>query len=186
MFELLFPLCLATVVLVAAATDLRSQRVPNIVTVPAALVGVGLHGMAAGGAGLVFSGSGLVVGFGLLIAFYAVGGMGAGDVKLMAAVGSFVGAKTILTVFLLTTLIGGVYALGLWLVPEVRRLGLYGFAREAWVTLKGVLLTGEVGDLLGTRDGRPKLCYAVCIALATLAVQIWGIGTGPQAVVHLS
>ncbi len=70
------------------------------------------HGWVGGFQGMLFSLAGLGTGFGLFIFFYLAGGMGAGDVKLMAAIGAIVGAYGALVSGILAILVGGVYALG--------------------------------------------------------------------------
>ena len=70
-----------------------------------------LYSFAAGIDGFFFSLKGIAVGIGVLLIPYLLGGMGAGDAKLMGAVGGFLGAKGVFGAFLLTAAIGGIYAL---------------------------------------------------------------------------
>ena len=88
--------CLVIYVTVAAAADLRCQRIPNTITVPAALLGVAVSLLASGSMGAVQSVAGLVVGLATFLPFYLLRGFGAGDVKAMAAVGAFLGPKGVL------------------------------------------------------------------------------------------
>ena len=111
---------LAAVLLVAVATDLRAMRIPNWLTFPAMLAGVvcnaalGAHAGGLSGAwdGLLFSLSGFGLGLGLMLIPFLLRVMGAGDVKLLAAAGAFLGAETVFRAFIWTSLAGGVYALG--------------------------------------------------------------------------
>jgi prepilin peptidase CpaA len=153
---------------VAAVTDLASQRVPNWLTLPVAALALVLHLSAAGAAGALDWVAGLGAGFGLLIGFYALGGMGAGDVKLMAAVGACLGASNALYIFLLTSLLGGLYAIGLLLASR----GVRSVVTLVIESGKALVLTGTIpGKPLG--DGpAPRLCYAVCIAAATFVVSL--------------
>ena len=157
----------------AAITDLRSQRIPNWLSLPLAAVGLVVHSFAVGGEGIAFAAAGLAAGFALLIPFYALGGMGAGDVKLLAAVGAWVGAKQVGIVFLATAALGGVYALGLWLVPAVATSGVRSTCKSVATGARSLVLTGDVRSVLpdGTQAGAPKLCYAVCIGAATFLTQ---------------
>src|SRR5262249_39667660 len=79
-------------------------------------------GVTDGWAGLSDSALGVLLGFGVLLVFYLMGGMGAGDVKLMAGVGAWLGAGLTLAVFLASALAAGIYAVVLIL--------LYGSLRE--------------------------------------------------------
>src|SRR5690242_16485700 len=84
---------LLILVLCAAFTDARTRRIPNWLTVSGVLAGVALNTFMYGGLpGLWFSLKGLAVGFGVYLLLHLVRAMGAGDVKLMAAVGSIAGA----------------------------------------------------------------------------------------------
>ena len=77
---------------IGSVTDVRERRVPNFVTGPAIVVGLMLHTIFGGWRGLGDSAlAGLIAG-GIFLVFFLAGGMGAGDVKLMAAVGCFAGS----------------------------------------------------------------------------------------------
>ena len=82
---------LLTVLAVAAATDLFEHRIPNLLTAPALATGLLIHTLTEGHAGMMVALTGMVVGLAALLPFYLLRGMGAGDVKLMAVVGSFLG-----------------------------------------------------------------------------------------------
>src|SRR5438552_3509789 len=99
---------LSLVVLIAAATDLRSRRIPNWLTLPA--LPIGLTAQTVYGDGFWQGLFGALGGFVALFALFAVGAGGAGDVKLFAVVGSFVGIRHLAPVFVLVALIGGVAA----------------------------------------------------------------------------
>lgn len=165
---------LVVTVILAAVTDIHSQRVPNWLTLSATLLAFSLHTYSGGLSGLLFSAAGLAFGFALLIGFYLAGGMGAGDVKLLAAVGAFVGAQQVLWVFLVAALAGGLYALVLLLVVEVSRSGWLRAGRELQSEIRMFLLTG--GNLQSVRQSLgsyPKLRYAVVIALGVVATRLW-------------
>jgi prepilin peptidase CpaA len=99
--------------LLAAATwtDIRSNRIPNALVVAGAIVGVAC-GLAPGGIGLEDTALGVVAGFFLLLPLYAIGIMGAGDVKLMAMTGIFLGVNATLLAGLATFAAGGILAVG--------------------------------------------------------------------------
>ena len=103
---------LIILVLAAAVYDVRYRRIPNWLTVSGAAVGLALNTfLYSGWPGLVFSLKGLLLGFGLYFALYALRAMGAGDVKLMGAVGSIVGWQDWFAIFLVSAIIGGILAL---------------------------------------------------------------------------
>jgi prepilin peptidase CpaA len=103
---------LLTLVLGAAVYDVRYRRIPNWLTVTGVVAGVSMNTfLYQGWPGLRFSLIGLAVAFGVYLALYALRAMGAGDVKLMAALGSMVGWEDWFGVFIITAILGGVMAL---------------------------------------------------------------------------
>jgi len=115
-------------VIAVAFFDLRARRIPNFLVFPAVIVGLALNA-SRGWHGFSFGLKGLGLGFLLLLLPYVFGGMKAGDVKFLAAIGSFVGAAEIVRVFLFTVLCYPLLAV----VPVVRerklRLTLLRFGR---------------------------------------------------------
>lgn len=95
----------------AAFTDVRDRRIPNRLTYSAALIGVGMQTAISGWHGLFSSLAGLLLFGGVFLLFYIVHGMGAGDVKLAAALGCIIGLRGSVQVMFATALAGG--ALGL-------------------------------------------------------------------------
>src|SRR5258708_1598366 len=77
----------------AAIIDIRSRRIPNWITVPAALAGLAFHITRSGVDGLLYSLGGFAMGFGILFVLMVIGQGGGGDVKLMGAVGAWLGWK---------------------------------------------------------------------------------------------
>lgn len=96
---------------IGSVHDVRERRIPNLVTGPAILAGLTLHAIVGGWGGLGDSAlAGLIAG-GIFLLFFLAGGMGAGDVKLMAAVGCFAGLASLPMVMIATVIIGAVFAL---------------------------------------------------------------------------
>jgi prepilin peptidase CpaA len=111
---------LLALVLGAAVYDLRYRRIPNWLTLLGAVLGLLLntfpgllyqHFLRADWSGLWFSLKGLGLAFGIYLFLYALRAMGAGDVKLMAAVGAIAGPQNWFGIFIVTALVGGAMAL---------------------------------------------------------------------------
>jgi len=102
---------LIVLVLTAAIWDLKSRRIPNWLSLTGILCGIALNSFLYGLTGFKQSLEGMATAFGVYFVLYLVRAMGAGDVKLMAAVGSFVGPGDWFLIFLITAILGGVIAL---------------------------------------------------------------------------
>jgi prepilin peptidase CpaA len=98
---------------IGSVHDIRERKIPNFVTGPAILVGLMLHLISSGWGGLVDSALAGFIAGALFLIFYLAGGMGAGDVKLMAAVGCLVGLSSLRMVVIVTVIAGAVFALAI-------------------------------------------------------------------------
>jgi prepilin peptidase CpaA len=168
----------ALVVLLAAAAaiDWRTHRVPNWLTVGGMAFGLlynaAVHGLVSG---LLPALAGLAAGLALLLPLYALRIMGAGDVKLMAMVGAFLGISQISQVVLCTFIAGGIAALvfAIW-HRAVRRMtaNVADIAQSmAFAAIVGVRPTPE----LSRRPSIGKLPYAVSIAAGTIGWLLAGL-----------
>ena len=101
---------LAAGALLATIIDIRSRRIPNALTASMTGVGLGLALSGLSGVSPAASLAGLVVGLMLMMPGHMMGATGAGDVKLMAAVGAILGIQLVVTAFLFTAIAGGVLA----------------------------------------------------------------------------
>jgi prepilin peptidase CpaA len=100
-----------TIASIACVTDLRTRRIPNVLTFGAALAGL-IYQFASGGMdGISHAALGWLVGAVIFILPFALGGLGGGDVKLLAALGAWLGPGDILWLALYTGVAGGVMAL---------------------------------------------------------------------------
>lgn len=98
-------------VTLAAIQDLRTKRIPNLLTMSAIVLGIIINVYFSGFNGFGNSFMGFLAGIGLLIIPFVLGGMGAGDVKLLAAIGALNGPFFVFYTFLYTAISGGVIAL---------------------------------------------------------------------------
>jgi len=114
--EIVYPAGASIAALLGAGFDVRSRRIPNFVTAPAFLAGLMLHFWLDGWAGLAASLAAGVLCGALFLIFYLAGGMGAGDVKLIAAAGSLIGLVNSPALLVLTALAGGAMGVAFALV----------------------------------------------------------------------
>ena len=154
---------LCVILTIAAAIDLQYRRIPNALTLPAIICGLIYHSYLSGLDGFLFSSGGTLLGLGLLLLFYILGMMGAGDVKLMSAVGSILGPAGVFKAFLFTAIAGGIYAV----IVLARDGQLIGFLRRMVMSLKLSIMT-RVPTLLPNENKKsPVLCYGIAIAIGT-------------------
>src|SRR6187549_3608277 len=95
----------------AAVCDLSTRRIPNVLTFGAALAALVVRGYADGWSGAGSSLAGWLVGVACFFPFFALGGMGAGDVKLLGALGAWLGPMPVVWVALYGSIAGGVIAI---------------------------------------------------------------------------
>lgn len=157
-------------VIIASVSDLSTSRIPNVLTFSAAGLAITAHLVAPDGSGGVFAIVGLLAGLAVFFPLFALGAMGAGDVKLMAAVGAWIGWKAVLFVALYGSVAGGVLALFVAVRQQYLKQALANIKMLFvfwWV--EGVKPLPEL-TLESTRGVR--LPYALAIA-AGLAVTLW-------------
>ncbi|CAN7227256.1 Type IV leader peptidase family protein [compost metagenome] len=159
------------IVLTAAAIDLERRRIPNWLTFGAWIAALpamaAIHGLAAGSLAWLY---GWTMGLALFLPFYLMRGMAAGDVKLMAAVGAWLGVSMVLKIALATCVIGGLWAL-----------------IQVLITGQGRSTLARVGHMLiaalvpGSRPVQPEagasagsMPYGVAIAAGTLTMLFAG------------
>lgn len=151
--------------------DTRHSRIPNFATVPLALFGLAYNTWQGGLPALGMAFLGLFLGLGLLIIPHLMGGMGAGDVKAMAAIGALVGPEAIFQVFIYTALFGGLISL-LHLLANgtlFKRLTSCGTAIFAFAATKD---KGSFNVL--STETKTRLPYAAAIAFGFYAFSYWG------------
>lgn len=165
---------LITVVLVvAAAIDGWKLKVPNWITFPMIIGGWLYSGLGFGWEGLGWSLAGTAVGLALLLPAYAVGGMGAGDVKLLAGVGAWIWASATFYAFCLSAVIGGVIALGMVLYRRA-----WGRHRDQfWMIFLDIISVRDPNQLSAMAAERKSsmllLPYGIPIAIGTILYFAW-------------
>jgi len=105
-------ICALGTTTVAAVTDVRGSRIPNWLTYSGLATALAARSILLGWPGLRDGLMGLLIGGGLFLVLFVVGGMGGGDVKLMAAVGAWAGQSHIAVILIATAISGGILALG--------------------------------------------------------------------------
>lgn len=172
-FETIIPsLFLFIVTISSAAVDVRRHKIPNLITFPVMLTAVSYYSARHGWDGFVFSIGGLGVGTGLLLLPYLMGGMGAGDAKLMGAVGAVLGIERTVTAFLFISAMGCLYAL---FIVVFQRQRMKGYFRQMWITAQGILLTRKYTPVESAEEKRPKVYYGVAIAAGMLLYLVLAI-----------
>ncbi len=165
---------LVTVVLiVAAAIDGWKLKVPNWITFPMIISGWIYSTVAFGWPGLGWSLAGTAVGLALLMPAYAIGGMGAGDVKLLAGVGAWMWSTVTLYAFCVSALVGGGIAVGMVLAR-----GAWQKHRDQFLMIWSEITTIRNPEQLATIAAERKssmflLPYGIPIAIGTIGYFAW-------------
>lgn len=159
-------------VVLAATTDLTTRRIPNLLILAALVGALALKVFEPAGVGWSGFLLGTLTGFAIFFPLYLLRGMAAGDVKLMAAVGAFVGPLAVLKIALATCLFGGVMA--------IIYIACKGKVAATWSSMRALLLPVilRVGGMPAATIGLPKqsvgrMPYGLAIALGTITVLFW-------------
>ena len=163
----------AVVLVVAAVIDGWKLKVPNWITFPFVISGWILSAVYLGWAGLGWSLFGTAVGLALLLPAYAIGGMGAGDVKLLAGVGAWTWGTNTFLAFCLSALFGGVIAVGM--VFYKRKWQHH--KSQFWAILTEILVVRDPEELSTIAAQRKSsmmlLPYGIPIAIGTIVYFFW-------------
>ncbi|MEW6696140.1 MAG: A24 family peptidase [Bacillota bacterium] len=157
-----------TVILISLYTDIKYRKIYNVVLLPAFFLALLFSVSVQGFDGLVFSLKGSLLGLALLLVPFMLGGMGAGDVKLLAVIGAWQGAQFVWFCFLCTALIGGIIA-GVQLTRSGR---LYSTLKMIiFAFIPGMPKVNTFGTLATAKAGE-AFPYGVAIAAGTLATYV--------------
>lgn len=159
----------------AGFTDWRSRRIPNWLTMSGALLGIAVNAALAGWPGVESSLLGMVLGLAVLLPFVLAKSLGAGDWKLIGAVGAFFGPRQLIVILFATILVAGVMALGLivWKRRIRQTLRNAGRMLRAFVQfhLPGPELSLDNPEALKVPFG---VAAAIAVVLYTVG-HVWGV-----------
>ena len=150
------------------ATDLLYRRIPNWITLPAIICAIIYHGVADGWAdGAQSAVAGLFVGCALLFFPFAMGGMGGGDVKLLGALGAWLGSLDVLNIFLFSAWTGALWAALIMardktLAPALKQL------------LERMMYFYTTGRMQRTQRSGATMPYALSIAAGYIGFLVYG------------
>lgn len=152
----------------AVITDLRARIIPNALVLAGALTGLSLAALHPEGIGFLSGLGGLALGLAILLPLYLLRAMGAGDVKLMAMTGAFLGPAAIAEAALWVLLTGGVLALVFSLRRGVARR-MAANLREMFFSAAASVQIRSLPDFSAGPQTAARLPYAVAIALGVAA-----------------
>ena len=165
---------------VAAVIDGWKLKVPNCITFPFVLSGWAYHFWTGGFAAFGSSLLGTTLGLLLLLAPYAIGGMGAGDVKLFAGVGAWMGWQITLGAFCVSAVLGGVMAVAMVIYRGLRSGGWSKVAEhfQRFQLVGSELITirdpNQLAALAAARKPTAMLLpYGIPLALGTIGYFLW-------------
>jgi prepilin peptidase CpaA len=163
-------LCALAIGCAACVTDIHSRRIPNWLTFGAAAAALVFHTVTRGGGGLVFATSGWFVGALIMFLPFALRGLGGGDVKLVAALGAWLGPSNALWVGLYAGVAGFVMSLVVAAYSGYLRTAL----RNIWFLFQHWTVNGirPLEDVSLEGSSGPRLAYALPI-LAGLVLATW-------------
>jgi prepilin peptidase CpaA len=144
--------------------DVRYRRIPNAFVLATLAGGLLTNGILNGLGGLGASVGGCLLAFGMMFALHLFGAMGAGDVKLFAAIGSVVGAGMVVPTFVVVVLTGGVLAV----IATVRARAVVETAQRVLQILIGFLPGWQVPRFAVPADRRLTIPYGVAITFGSL------------------
>jgi len=175
----IFLFAVAAFTLTAMVSDLRTRTLPNWLTVSGFVLAILFHVITGGWSGLGFSLAGFGVGFGILLVLWLIGGGGGGDVKLMGAVGAWLGPQMTLAVFVLSTCFAVMGSIAVLVNTSVNRG--FGYVQRRYIKPQTAHIKTAAADPLAhqaQRAQRRLLPYALPVALGTWLVLAWKVALG--------
>ena len=166
----LFQIIVVGIAALAAGWDVMTRRIPNVLTFGAALGGLIAHAYVGGWTGAGMSALGCLVVVAAFFPLFALGGLGAGDIKLLGAIGAWLGPVAAVWVVLFSGIAGGVIAIFVALFSGY----LVRVLTNLWslLTFWRVMGVRASPELTLSNDAAPRLAYAVPV-LAGLVLTLW-------------
>jgi prepilin peptidase CpaA len=151
---------------IAGGTDWRWRRIPNWLTVPGLLLGIAANSVAGGWAGAKSSLFGAGLGLALLLPFVLLRSLGAGDWKLVGALGAFLGPQRLVAMLFLAALVAGLMAV----VLIVWKRRIWQTMRNLWRIVTALLMLRlPDSELSLDNPDAVKVPFGVAVAIATIA-----------------
>ena len=145
--------------------DVRYRRIPNRLVLAALASGLAVNAIFGGFGGVLHSLAGCALAFGLMLVLHVFGAMGAGDVKLFAAVGALLGVGMVLPTFVAVALVGGALAVYTMLRAGAVRETMFRVVR----IFVGLMPGWEMPRFAAPADRRHTIPYGVAISLGSIA-----------------
>ena len=155
----------------ALASDIRTRKIPNRLTFPAAAAGLSINAYQYGWDGCIASALGLALGLAFLLIPYLMGGIGAGDVKMLGALGALAGPKIISYGFAFGAILGGIIAV---IIIFLRRFGIHDIRSIKQSFLSLLLLRSKaLMDSHEERESPGTLPYSLPLAGGALVALLF-------------
>ncbi|MDK2821786.1 MAG: prepilin peptidase CpaA [Clostridia bacterium] len=146
-------------------TDIKYKKIYNKILFPAIIIGISLNVFYYGLIGFIKSIEGFLLGLGLLILPFICGGIGAGDVKLLAAIGAIKGTTFVFYSFIYMGIVGGLISIGILIYQKRLLKVLYELIKGLFIFITSHCL------IMPTVNNNPKnkFPYGIAIVIGTLA-----------------
>lgn len=161
---------LFALVVIAAVSDYRTYRIPNWLTFGGTALALAYAAAVPfnPGQGFLWAAAGMAIGLFVMLPFYLLRAMGAGDVKLMAMIGAFVGGDHIIPIILLSFIVGGTMAIGFAVYKRVLWRTLGNVKSMTQMLLLSAMTGAASSTSVDARNSGGKLPYGVSIAIGTI------------------
>lgn len=159
---------------ICVITDLKERKIYNKVLLPFLIIALVIHLVTGGSAGLGYALGGAAAGFSILLIPYFLGGMGAGDVKLLAVIGALKGTIFVLTAAVYMALAGGILALFVIMF----RKGALDRLKQIGMFLGGLRSGMKLPLALDKEALNATYPYGVAIAIGAVAAVVFPSGGG--------